>query len=594
MQQVLSYLKPYRKWMIVAWALMLIELLVELWQPLLMEKIIDDGVMPKNLSVVLTWGAVMLGASLLSFAAGIANSFAASYVGQEYGFALRKHLFEKIQSFSFANLERFPTASLITRMTNDVTQIQNMVFMSLRIALRAPLLVVFGVVMSFAVHVQLAFVLFVAVPILVMFLSWMMKKAVASFSVVQQALDRVNSVMRENLAGMRLIKAWMRGTYEQERFIKANETLMKQTISVLRLVETITPVLLLVMNMAIIVILFVGRIDVQAGSITAGQVVAIVNYTTRITSALSMFAFITMAFSRARASSGRIADVLSVEVDIEDDKQACNKAVEQGEVRFEHVSFRYPNSRVLVLKDVSFVVHPHETVAILGATGSGKSTMLQLIPRLYDPVDGRVMIDGIDVRQMKQEQLRASIRFVPQEVLLFSGTIAENIRFGNEHASMEEIIQAARHAQIHDTIMKFPNGYETMIGQKGVNLSGGQKQRLSIARALVGMPKILLLDDSTSALDLKTEAKLLKELKWYTCTTFIVTQKIQTAMEADTIFLLDDGKLLAKGSHDELLEKSELYRKIVASQFGKKGHKCYDRDIEPWQLRDKSNKQKTT
>ncbi|BDG47129.1 ABC transporter ATP-binding protein [Parageobacillus sp. KH3-4] len=571
MQQVLSYLKPYRKWMIAAWSLMFIELLVELWQPLLMEKIIDNGVMTKNLSVVWMWGAVMLGTSFLALASGIANSFAAAYVGQEYGFLLRKHLFEKIQSFSFADLERFPTASLITRMTNDVTQMQNMVFMSLRIALRAPLLVLFGVVMSFVVHVQLALVFAVAVPILVAFLLWMMTKAAASFSIVQQALDRVNSVMRENLAGMRLIKAWMRGTYEQKRFMKENETLMERTISVLRLVETITPALLFVMNMAMIVILFVGRIDVQSGSATAGQVVAIVNYATRITAALSMFTFIIMAFSRAKASAGRVADVLSVKVDIEDEKQASDKVSGQGEVRFEHVSFRYPNSRALVLKDISFVVRPHETVAILGATGSGKSSLLQLIPRLYDPVGGRVMIDGVDVRQMKQEQLRAFIRVVPQEVLLFSGTIAENIRLGNERASMEEIIQAAKHAQIHDTIMKFPDGYDTVIGQKGVNLSGGQKQRLSIARALVGMPKILLLDDSTSALDLKTEAKLLQALKAYTCTTFIVTQKIQTAMKADTIFLLDDGKLLAKGSHDELLEKSELYRKIVESQFGKKG-----------------------
>ncbi|MED4903480.1 ABC transporter ATP-binding protein [Parageobacillus thermoglucosidasius] len=571
MQQVLSYLKPYRKWMIAAWLLMFIELIVELWQPLLMEKIIDNGVMAKNFSVVWIWGAVMLGTSLLAFASGIANSFVAAYVGQEYGFLLRKRLFEKIQSFSFADFERFPTASLITRMTNDVTQIQNMVFMSLRIALRAPLLVLFGVVMSFAVHVQLALVCAVTVPLLVAFLLWMMTKAAASFSIVQQALDRVNRVMRENLAGMRLIKAWMRGTYEQKRFMKENEALMERTISALRLVETITPALLLMMNVAVIIILFIGRVDVQSGSATAGQVVAIVNYTTRITAALSMFTFITMAFSRAKASAERVADVLRVNVDVEDAQQAIDKVSGQGEVRFEHVSFRYPNSRALVLKDISFVVHPHETVAILGATGSGKSSLLQLIPRLYDPVSGRVMIDGVDVRHIKQEQLRAFIRFVPQEVLLFSGTIAENIRFGNEHASMEEIIQAAKHAQIHDTIMKFPDGYDTVIGQRGVNLSGGQKQRLSIARALVGMPKILLLDDSTSALDLKTEAKLLRALKAYTCTTLIVTQKIQTAMEADTIFLLDDGKLLAKGSHDELLEKSEIYRKIVESQFGKKG-----------------------
>ncbi|EZP76807.1 xenobiotic-transporting ATPase [Parageobacillus genomosp. 1] len=572
MWQILLYLKPYRKWMIVAWTLMIIELLVELWQPLLMGKIIDDGVMKQNLSVVWTWGTVMLGASLLAFTSGIANSFAAAYVGQEYGFSLRKHLFKKIQSFSFASIERLSTASLITRMTNDVTQVQNMVFMSLRIALRAPLLVMFGVVMSLIVHVQLALVFVVAVPILVAFLLWMMNKLAASFSIVQQALDRVNNVMRENLAGMRLIKAWMRGAYEQERFMTVNESLMQRTMDVLRLVETITPVLLFVMNMAIIVILFVGRVDVQTGSATAGQVVAVVNYATRITAALSMFTFITMAFSRAKASASRIADVLQTEVEMKDELEAVAAPIRQGEIRFECVSFRYPNSRALVLKDISFVVRPHETVAILGATGSGKTSLLQLIPRLYDPADGRVLIDGVDIRRMNQEQLRTAIRFVPQEVLLFSGTIAENIRFGNANASMEEVIKAAKHAQIHDTIMNLPDGYETVIGQKGVNLSGGQKQRLSIARALVGHPKILLLDDSTSALDLKTEAKLLKALKEYTCTTLIVTQKIRTAMEADVIFLLEDGQLLAKGSHDELLETSELYRKIVESQFGKKGH----------------------
>jgi ATP-binding cassette, subfamily B, multidrug efflux pump len=572
MWKILLYLKPYRKWMIIAWALMIIELLVELWQPLLMGKIIDEGVMKQNLSAVWTWGTVMLGASLLAFASGIANSFAAAYVGQEYGFSLRKHLFEKVQSFSFTSIERFSTASLITRMTNDVTQVQNMVFMSLRIALRAPLLVVFGVVMSLIVHVQLALVFVVAVPILVAFLLWGMNKAAASFSIVQQALDRVNSVMRENLAGMRHIKAWMRGAYEQERFMTVNESLMQRTMAVLRLVETITPVLLFVMNMAIMVILLVGRADVQTGSATAGQVVAVVNYATRIMAALSMFTFITMAFSRAKASAGRIVDVLQTEEEMKDELGAGAVLIRQGEIRFERVSFRYPNSRTLVLKDISFVVRPHETVAILGATGSGKTSLLQLIPRLYDPDDGRVLIDGGDIRRINQEHLRTAIRFVPQEVLLFSGTIAENIRFGNANASIEEVIKAAKHAQIHDTIMSFPDGYETVIGQKGVNLSGGQKQRLSIARALVGHPKILLLDDSTSALDLKTEAKLLEALKEYTCTTLIVTQKIRTAMEADVIFLLEDGQLLAKGSHDELLETSELYRKIVKSQFGKKGH----------------------
>lgn len=550
---------------------MLIELLVELWHPLLMEKIIDDGVMQRDLHVIWKWGAVMIGTSLLAFASGIANSFTAAYVGQQYGFDLRKHLFEKIQSFSFANFEQFPTASLITRMTNDVTQMQNMVFMSLRIMLRAPLLIVFGMVMALFVHAKLALILVVAVPLLLVFLIVMMNKAATLFSVVQQTLDRVNSVMRENLAGMRLIKAWMRGTYEQQRFTKANEALMTRTMSVLRLIETITPVLLLVMNMAVIVILSVGRIEIHTGSAKAGEVVAIVNYTTRITTALSIFTFITMAFSRARASAQRISDVLTACVDIVDDEQVNERKIQEGEIQFEHVSFRYPSSGSFVLKDVSFVVQAHETVAILGATGAGKSSILQLIPRLYDVTEGRVLIDGIDIRQMKQEHLRADISFVPQDVLLFSGTIKDNIRFGNEDVSMEEIIKAAKDAQIHDTIIKFPQGYDTIIGQKGVNLSGGQKQRLSIARALVRKPKILLLDDSTSALDVKTEAKLLQALKTYPCTTLIVTQKIYTAMEADTIFLLDDGVLLAKGNHEYLLKNSELYRKMVESQFGKKG-----------------------
>jgi ATP-binding cassette subfamily B protein len=557
--------------MALAWLFMLTELTIELWQPLLMGKIIDDGVMKRDVTAIFTWGAVMLGASLLAFVAGIANSFAAAYVGQEYGFMLRTTLFAKIQSFSLARIEQLSAASLITRMTNDVTQVQNMLFMSLRIALRAPLLVVFGVAMAFVVHSRLALILAVAVPLSAAFLLWVMKKAVSSFSAVQRALDRVNGVMRENLAGMRLIKAWMRGGYEQERFTAANDALMRQTMSVLRLVETIAPVLLFVMNAAIVAILFFGRLDIESGTASAGEVVAVVNYATRATAALSLFTFITMALSRARASAARLAELLDAPTEQTEASETDGLTIRRGEIRFERVSFRYPNSKHDALSDVSFVIRPQETAAILGMTGSGKSTLLQLIPRLYEPSAGRVLIDGIDVREFSAKQLRTAVRFVPQEVLLFSGTIADNLRFGHTSATAEEMMQAATDAQIHETIAQFPDGYDAVVGQKGVNLSGGQKQRLSIARALVGDPSILLLDDSTSALDAATEAKLLAALRRYACTTVMVTQKVSTAMAADTILLLEDGRLIAQGSHEQLLAASERYRRIVATQEGKKG-----------------------
>jgi len=557
--------------MALAWLFMLTELTIELWQPLLMGKIIDDGVMKRDVTAIFTWGAVMLGASLLAFVAGIANSFAAAYVGQEYGFMLRTTLFAKIQSFSLACIEQLSAASLITRMTNDVTQVQNMLFMSLRIALRAPLLVVFGVAMAFVVHSRLALILAVAVPLSAAFLLWVMKKAVSSFSAVQRALDRVNGVMRENLAGMRLIKAWMRGGYEQERFTAANDALMRQTMSVLRLVETIAPVLLFVMNAAIVAILFFGRLDIESGTASVGEVVAVVNYATRATAALSLFTFITMALSRARASAARLAELLDAPTEQTEASETDGLTIRRGEIRFERVSFRYPNSKHDALSDVSFVIRPQETAAILGMTGSGKSTLLQLIPRLYEPSAGRVLIDGIDVREFSAKQLRTAVRFVPQEVLLFSGTIADNLRFGHTSATAEEMMQAATDAQIHETIAQFPDGYDAVVGQKGVNLSGGQKQRLSIARALVGDPSILLLDDSTSALDAATEAKLLAALRRYACTTVMVTQKVSTAMAADTILLLEDGRLIAQGSHEQLLATSERYRRIVATQEGKKG-----------------------
>ncbi|KMJ57545.1 ABC transporter ATP-binding protein [Bacillus sp. LL01] len=569
MGKIFSYLKPYKLAVVIALFLMLTELVVELMHPLLMAKIIDEGILTGDLDAVMKWGGIMVLFSFIAFAAGVINSFFAAHVSQSFGFDIRRGLFGKIQSFSFANFSLFPTSSLITRMTNDVTQIQNTVFMSLRIMLRAPLLVIGGVVMALIVNWQLALFLVVGVPVLFIFLVWMMKKGGALFKSVQEKLDGVNNVMRENLGGIRLIKAFLRKKHEIKRFGNASEELKDQTVSALRLMEVTMPILLLIMNGSILAVLWFGSIGVSNGGAQVGEVVAIVNYATRITGALSIFSFIIMAFARAKASSHRITDVLDEEIDLVDKVNVDKEATFlNGEIEFDNVSFRYPNTEIPVLEEISFHVEAGTTVAIMGATGAGKSSLFQLIPRLYDVDKGIIRVDGTDLTDLSLKRLRKQIGYVPQEALLFSGSVKDNIAWGKEDATLEEIIQVAKDAQIHDTIDRLPKKYETVLGQKGVNLSGGQKQRLSIARALVRKPKILMLDDSTSALDLKTEAKLLAAIKKYHCTIFIVTQKVSTAMEADKILLIEDGRLLEEGSHDKLLATSKLYQKIYQSQFG--------------------------
>jgi len=569
MGKVFSFLKPYKLAVGIALLLMLTELVVELLHPLLMAKIIDDGILQEDLGVVMKWGGIMVGMSFLAFLAGVINSFFAAHVSQNFGYDIRKGLYGKIQSFSFANFSLFPTSSLITRMTNDVTQVQNTVFMSLRIMMRAPLLIIGGVVMALIVNFQLALFLVIGVPVLFVFLMWLMKRGGALFKAVQEKLDGVNNVMRENLGGIRLIKAFLRKNHEIKRFDHASEDLKDQTVSALRLMEMTMPILLLIMNLSILAVLWFGSAGVNTGSVQVGEVVAIVNYATRITGALSIISFIIMAFARAKASAHRIADVLDEEVDLVD-KQGIEEggAVLKGEVSFRSVYFRYPNTDTPVLENITFDAEAGSTVAIMGATGAGKSSLFQLLPRLYDVNEGVIAVDGKDITDLPLKNLRRQIGYVPQEALLFSGSVRDNLAWGKEDASMEEIIQAAKDAQIHETIDRLPNKYETVLGQKGVNLSGGQKQRLSIARALIRKPKILMLDDSTSALDLKTEGKLLTAMRKYDCTTFIITQKVSTAMEADKILLLEDGMLLEEGSHEHLLAHSILYQNIYQSQFG--------------------------
>mgnify|MGYP002620895520 CR=1 FL=1 len=585
MRYVLRYLKPYRLAAGVALILMLVELVVELWHPVLMARIIDEGILVRDTAAVLRIGAWMALLALIGFASGIVNSYFAAHVSQGFAFDIRAAMYERVQFFPYAVFNRFSAATLMTRMTSDVTQMQNAVFMGLRVMMRAPLIMAGGLFMALALSPRLGLILLLISPVLFAVLVWMMNRGFKLFRAVQIRLDRTNGLLRENLLGMRLIKAMVRYDRERTRFMQANEDLMKRTISAIRVVDLTLPGLLMVMNVSILLLLWFGSTEVQAGRAEVGEIVAVVNYATRIMAAFSMLSWIVTGLARARASAGRIAEVLKTE-----EKEAAIRAPEPGEdggrrnaassasassardegaeIAFERVTFRYPDTSEPALDRISFTIKPGRTAAILGATGSGKSSLIQLIPRLFDPDEGVVRVDGRDVRTCDPAWLRAQIGYAPQESVLFSGTVRENLLWGKDDAGREEMVEAARAAQIHETIMRLPEQYETKLGQKGVNLSGGQKQRLAVARALISRPRVLLLDDSTSALDAKTEAALLDALKAYRCTILLVTQKISAAMRADVILILEDGRLHAMGTHEELLRTSPLYARIVRSQYG--------------------------
>ncbi|WP_088040897.1 ABC transporter ATP-binding protein [Bacillus sp. EAC] len=564
-----KFLKPYRIAISTAVFFLLLELIVELFQPYILSNIINNGIVNKDMAYVTKWGIVMIVLAIVAFFAGVLNTFYATHVSQSYSFILRKTLFEKVQTFSFTTFNFLPTSSIITRLTNDVSQLQGAVFMSLRVILRAPLIVTGSVVMALIINWKLSFILFLILPFLFLFLNWMVKKGRGLFKNVQENVDSVNSVLRENLVGMKLIKAFVRDDYENSRFQKINANLKQKTSIALRTMEITMPVMLLFMNASILVVLWFGNSKVNSNESNIGDIVAIVNYISRITASFSVFSFIISAFSRARASSERIDEILTIEEDfIEKNEGNHLKNRLDGKIQFHDVSFNYPNSPKEVLHNISFVAYPEQTIAILGSTGSGKTSLFQLIPRLYDVSSGTILIDDQDIRKINSKQLRGQIGYVPQEALLFTGSIKENLLMGRENASDEDVYSAAKHAQIHDTILSFPNGYESKIGQKGVNLSGGQKQRLAIARAILRKPSILLLDDSTSALDLKTEASLIEALKGYECTTLIITQKISTAKNADKILIVDEGLLVEEGTHESLLQNSKLYRAIYYSQYG--------------------------
>jgi len=568
MAKIFKRLTAYQVSIAIALILMLTELAVELVQPLIMAKIIDDGLAHQNTETVILWGSILVGISLLAFVAGIINTFYSAHVSQNFGYSLRKDLYSIIQYFTFANSSKFASSSLITRLTNDITQLQNMIFMSLRFLLRSPLLIIGGIIMSFVVNVKLALLLAVTIPVIILMFVWVIRKGGKLFKKVQSKLDFVNNVMLENLIAVKLIKAYIRKRFETDRFTAASDDLKQSTEKALRVMEITVPLLLFIMNLCIIAILWLGSGQIAAGETQIGDVVAIINYSLRITSSLSVITMLIMVISRCKASADRLQEVFEMEEKDSDTRASSQQRELTGKLEFRNIAFAYPNAKGNVLEEISFAVEPNEVIAIMGITGAGKTSLFQLIPRLYEPTKGAVYIDNTDITHFHLDYLRKQIGYVPQASLLFTGSIKENIMWGNPFASEEMIVKAAKDAQIHDTIMKLPKKYNTRIGQKGINLSGGQRQRLSIARALVRKPKILLLDDSTSALDLETEKELLQAISTYNATALLITQKVSTARKANRILLMEKGKILAYAHHDQLLKENKLYQQIVESQLG--------------------------
>lgn len=534
---------------------------MELVQPFLLQKLIDDGIAAGDDGLVIELGLGMAAIAIIGFGAGIINIFFADHLGQSVGKELRDHMYERLQQAGLQDIQRFGTSTLLTRLTNDVNQIQLTLVMFFRFMIRAPFLIIGGTVMAFVVNAKIALILLIVIPILLMVLRFIMKRGIRYFGVVQRSVDKVNHVMRENLVGLRLIRIFVREEQEQKRFENTSNELRQNMLRAFRYTELSVPLLTLVMNIAILGILYIGGIQQRTN---VGDIVAIVNYATRITGALSVVGMLITFYARAKASGERIGDVL--ELDIMTGKGMMTSEDFRGGIDMQHVTYRYPNGKIAVIEDFSMQIKPGERVAILGETGSGKSTLLQLMIGLFEPDHGQVLADGIPLADLDIKSFRKQVGFVSQDVQLFSGTIRENIAWGIPDASDEAITRAAKDAQIYDTIAKLPDKLDTELGQNGINLSGGQKQRLTIARALLLDPSLLLLDDSTSALDLQTERKLLDALKRYECTTVLVTQKLSTAMQCDRILIVEDGKRTAYGTAEELLDQSALFRAIQASQ----------------------------
>ncbi|MEL7634152.1 MULTISPECIES: ABC transporter ATP-binding protein [Sporomusa] len=546
-----------------------LEAVCDLLQPTIMASIIDIGVANRDLDYVLQQGGIMLLVTAVGALAATARNIISSTVSQRMGTELRSQVYEKIQTLPFTMVDKFDRAALITRLTNDVTQIQSLVNGMMRISLKAPILCIGGLIMAVSLNPRLSVVLAGVVPVVGLLIAINMKIGYPMFLAVQSALDQMNRTVRETVAGVRVVRAFNRFSYEQTKFATVNTYFRERSETALRRMAVFGPSIALTMNLGVVAVLWLGGRGVKSGEMQVGHIIAFINYMTQILFALVIIALVFNVFVRARVSARRIEEVLNVQADGTEELAADPAPLSfQGRIDFEQVSFAYDGT--LALDNISLTCLPGETVGIIGPTGSGKSTLVQLIPRLYEPAAGTVKLDGLDIRRLNPRLLRDSIAFVPQKALLFSGTILDNIRWGKEGATSAEIETAARMAQAHDFVMDFPEGYETRIGQGGVNLSGGQKQRLAIARALVRKPAILILDDATSAVDVATEARIRQALAAYAAglTCFIIAQRISSIMTADKIAVLDEGKLVGLGQHEELLASCAVYREICQSQLG--------------------------
>lgn len=573
MKRYWKYVKPYLPAFIIGPLLMIVEVIGEVVLPKLMANIINVGVTNGSVGYITGTGALMILVALLMMAGGVGGAYFGAKAAVSFAADLRKDAFDKVQTFSFANLDQFSTGSLVTRLTNDITQVQNLINMALRMMLRAPGMLIGALIMAFVMNAELAVIVLIVIPILVGAITILIKVAFPKFKIMQKKLDALNSNIQEMLTNVRVIKSFVRGDYEEKKFAASNEDLKQTSLGAFKTIIMVMPLMMLMMNATTLAVVWFGGKQIIVGNMQVGDLTAFTTYIVQILMSLMMLAMVILQSSRALASLSRIREILDTDVDLNDEHcKEPDKIVSSGRVEFRDVSFRYyKENKEPVLSHISFDVKSGQTLGIIGSTGSGKTTLVQMIPRLYDVDEGEVLVDGVNVKDYTLENLREGVGMVLQKNVLFSGSILENLMWGDENASMEEVRKAAGAAQADGFISSFTGGYEMDLGQGGVNVSGGQKQRLCIARALLKKPKILILDDSTSAVDTATEAKIREsfagELK--NTTKIIIAQRISSVKEADEIMVLDDGKIVGFGKHEDLLSSCEAYQEIYYSQMDK-------------------------
>lgn len=568
-----SYILPYKSAFILGPLMMVTEVLGEILLPKFMSMIINHGVAQKDGGYILKMGLVMAITSFLMAAGGILGAYFAAKASISFTSDLRRDLFARVQQFSFKNIDTFSTGSLVTRLTNDIQQVQNLIMMGLRMMLRAPGMFLGALVMAFWMNAELAAVILVVIPLLTAAIVWILRTAYPRFTAMQKALDTLNSGIQEVLTNVRVVKSFVREDYEEKRFAGTNRELKEAGLRALKIVIATMPVMMFAMNVTTLAVVWFGGNLIIGGRMEVGDLTAFTTYIVQILMSLMMLSMVFLQSSRAMASIRRIDEVLDEPIDLSDENASQkDRKVEKGRVEFKDVSFSYREGGEPVLSHISLTAEPGETIGILGATGSGKTSLVQLIPRLYDVTEGSVRVDGIDVREYSLKNLRDGVGMVLQKNVLFSGTIEENLRWGDETATEEEVRRAAVYAQADSFVNSFAEGYKTEMGQGGVNVSGGQKQRLCIARALLKKPKILILDDSTSAVDTATEAAIRtafrEDLK--DTTKFIIAQRLSSLEYADRILVLEDGRIIGEGTQEKLLASCEAYREIYETQYGKR------------------------